>query len=104
WLPRRGMGGRGETYQPPILGAAGPPLQTAARKAYIGRMPRRIIMRFALPILAGVALLGLAPARAATEPAAQMAKALEGRTAGDPVRCLNLRDIRSTEIISGTAI
>ncbi|MFC3713049.1 hypothetical protein ACFOMD_10725 [Sphingoaurantiacus capsulatus] len=62
-------------------------------------------MRFALPALAGAALLALAPVNAAPEPAAaQMAKALEGRTAGEPVKCLNLRDIRSTQIIKGTAI
>ncbi len=64
-------------------------------------------MRFALPVLAAsAALLALSPALAAdsNDAAAQMAKALEGRTAGEPVKCLNLRDIRSTQIISGTAI
>jgi len=34
----------------------------------------------------------------------KLSKALEGRVAGKPVRCLNLRDIRSSEIIDGTAI
>ena len=62
-------------------------------------------MRFALPVLAAsAALLALAPANAASDPAAELAKALEGRTAGEPVKCLNQRDIRSTQIISGTAI
>jgi hypothetical protein len=35
---------------------------------------------------------------------AKLAKALEGRVPGKPVRCLYLRDIRSSEIIDGTAI
>lgn len=34
----------------------------------------------------------------------KLAKALDGRTAGKPVRCLNLRDIQSSEIIDRTAI
>jgi hypothetical protein len=44
---------------------------------------------------------------AATNPARgeeKLAKALVGRTAGKPVRCLNLRDIQSSEIIDRTAI
>jgi len=65
-------------------------------------------MRPAFSILAGLALLGQAPAHAATDReargAAELAKALEGRTAGEPVDCLNLRDIRSTRIIDRTAI
>lgn len=35
---------------------------------------------------------------------AKLAKALEGRVAGEPVRCLSLHQIRSTQIIDGTAI
>lgn len=65
-------------------------------------------MRPAFTILAGLALLGLAPVHAATDReargAAELAKALEGRTAGEPVDCLYLRDIRSTRIIDRTAI
>lgn len=65
-------------------------------------------MRLATPIIAGLALLALAPAQAQTDRAArgaaELAKAVEGRTAGEPVDCLNLRDIRSTKIISRTAI
>ena len=67
-------------------------------------------MRTVITAIAGLALLGLAPAHAA-EPtdrsargAAELAKAIEGRTAGKPVDCLNLRDIRSTRIIDRTAI
>nr|WP_232475915.1 hypothetical protein [Sphingomonas formosensis] len=35
---------------------------------------------------------------------AKLAKALQGRVAGKPVSCINLRDIDSSEIIDGTAI
>jgi len=35
---------------------------------------------------------------------AKLAKALEGRVAGAPVECIQLRDIRSSQIIDGTAI
>ena len=35
---------------------------------------------------------------------AKLAKALEGRVAGAPVDCIQLRDIRSSRIIDGTAI
>lgn len=35
---------------------------------------------------------------------ARLAKALDGRVAGEPVACLNLRDIRSTRIIDNIAI
>ncbi|AUW60386.1 hypothetical protein C1T17_16560 [Sphingobium sp. SCG-1] len=34
----------------------------------------------------------------------KLAKALEGRVAGKPVNCINLRDIRSSRIIDRTAI
>ena len=65
-------------------------------------------MRTALTAIASLALVGLVPANAATErstrAAAELAKALEGRVAGEPVDCLNLHDIRSTQIIDRTAI
>ncbi|WP_241241793.1 hypothetical protein [Sphingobium algorifonticola] len=35
---------------------------------------------------------------------AKLAKAIAGREAGEPVSCINFRDIRSSRIISGTAI
>ena len=35
---------------------------------------------------------------------AKLAKALEGRVAGEPVRCIDLRSIRSSTIIDKTAI
>ena len=48
----------------------------------------------------------VAPAQAgkARDGEAELAKALQGRIAGEPVRCVNLRDVRSSRIIDGTAI
>ncbi|MGF7151738.1 hypothetical protein FHS96_005406 [Sphingomonas zeicaulis] len=66
-------------------------------------------MRFASYILAGAALLAAIPTMAASPKASargetKLAQALEGRTPGKPVRCINLRDIRSSTIYDGTAI
>jgi hypothetical protein len=65
-------------------------------------------MRRTMLTLAGLALLGSMPVHAQTaradRAAADLAKAIEGRTAGEPVDCLNLRDIRATRIIDRTAI
>ena len=58
-------------------------------------------------LLAATLLTTALPALAATPSArgeARLAKALDGRVPGKPVRCLNLRDINSTEIIDGTGI
>jgi hypothetical protein len=59
-------------------------------------------------ILAAALFATTAPALAAAPNPARgeekLAKALDGRIAGKPVRCLNLRDIRSSEIIDRTAI
>jgi hypothetical protein len=38
------------------------------------------------------------------DPEAKLAQSLSGRVAGEPVDCLNLRDIRSSRIINRTAI
>jgi hypothetical protein len=63
-------------------------------------------MRNILPLLASAALLaaGSAQARERPTPEAEIAQALEGRIAGEPVSCVNLRNVRSTRIISDTAI
>lgn len=67
-------------------------------------------MRVISAILAAATLAaGAVPAVAGAQPdnsrnEARLAKALEGRVAGEPVRCINLRDIRSSEIIDRTAI
>ena len=63
-----------------------------------------------LPALALGALVALSSmsASAATNASARgearLAKALDGRIAGKPVSCINLHDIRSSEIIDSTAI
>jgi hypothetical protein len=58
-------------------------------------------------------LLTLGALVAATSPAlaakpydgeAELAKAIEGRVAGAPVHCVNLRNVRSSQIIDRTAI
>jgi hypothetical protein len=41
---------------------------------------------------------------ASLSPEARLDKLLDGRVAGKPVSCINLRDIQSSEIIDGTAI
>jgi hypothetical protein len=67
-------------------------------------------MRFVPSLIAGIAgaLIVAMPAAAAPSRAeagqATLAKALEGRTAGTPVNCITLRNIRSTTIIDRTAI
>ena len=54
----------------------------------------------------GALTMAVAPAQAgkARDGEAELAKALQGRIAGEPVRCVNLRDVRSSRIIDGTAI
>lgn len=64
-------------------------------------------MRFSYAFLAGAMLVTM-PAGAADKRAArgeaQLAKALTGRVAGKPVRCLPLTSIQGSEIYEGTAI
>lgn len=52
----------------------------------------------ALFAMAGTALA------ARPSPDEQLAKAIDGRVAGEPVKCIPLRDIRSTQVIDRTAI
>lgn len=61
----------------------------------------RTAFLFALP-----ALLVAMPAQAAAPlaPGQKLDRALEGRVAGEPVDCINLRRVRSTEVIDDTAI
>lgn len=62
-------------------------------------------MRKTATLLVGSLLLAAAPAMAGTpEGEAKLAEALEGRVAGEPVDCINLRNVRSSEIIKDTAI
>jgi hypothetical protein len=62
-------------------------------------------MRKLLPLLAGS--LALAGAAASAKPAdyeAELAHRLQGRVAGDPVQCIDLHRVRSSQIINHTAI
>lgn len=63
-------------------------------------------MRILSALIAGALVLGGATAYAAPDrsPEAKLAKALDGRVAGEPVNCINLRDIQSSQIIDKTAI
>ena len=55
-------------------------------------------------LTAAAALLAAGSASAAVAPEARLDKLLEGRVAGQPVSCINQRDIRSAQIIDRTAI
>ncbi len=61
-----------------------------------------------LPLLLGAAAIAAAPAQAQPRERlsgeAELARALEGRVAGEPVNCVNLRTVRSSRVISGTAL
>lgn len=59
-------------------------------------------------IVAGAALLAAAPASAASlqrgPDEAKLARSLQGLVPGEPVDCVNLRNVRSSKIINRTAI
>jgi hypothetical protein len=63
-------------------------------------------MRKLISTLIAGAVLAVAPAAAGPRlsPAQQLDREIEGRVAGEPVRCINLRNIRSSRIIDDTAI
>ncbi|HWT12730.1 MAG TPA: hypothetical protein VN231_08265 [Allosphingosinicella sp.] len=63
-------------------------------------------MRQLLPLLAATLLLGTASAQAArpVDREAELARAIEGRVAGEPVDCIDLHRVRSTRVIADTAI
>lgn len=65
-------------------------------------------MRKLLPLLVGglaaAAAVTAAPATATPRGEAELARMLEGRVAGEPVDCVNLRRVQSTRVIDGTAI
>jgi hypothetical protein len=62
----------------------------------------------ALAVSAGAASAQAAPSKAVSERQAKaetrLAKALEGRVAGEPVRCIRLNQLRSSQIYDRTAI
>ena len=64
-------------------------------------MPRLTKITLAAAALAAAATSATAASR---DPEARLDKLLAGRVAGEPVKCINLRDIQSSEIIDGTAI
>lgn len=62
-------------------------------------------MRNILASIAAISLLATAAQAAPRQtPEEKLAKALEGRTAGEPVNCIYQRDIRSSRIYDRTAI
>ena len=63
-------------------------------------------MRSLISFGIGVLLLSTTAAQAAPRlhPEQQLARILKGRLAGNPVSCVNLQNIRSTQIIDRTAI
>lgn len=62
-------------------------------------------MRKLLPFLAGGLLIGGAAAQARpADREAELARALQGRVAGEPVDCIDLHRVRSSRIINDTAI
>ncbi len=68
-------------------------------------MNRISITLLGAALLAGLAMPAVASAqKGGKDGEAELAKAIAGRTAGKPVDCINLRDIRSSKIIDGTAI
>ncbi len=58
-------------------------------------------MRKLLPLLAGSLLL---VAAAPVDREAELARALEGRVAGEPVDCIDLGRVRNSRVITDTAI
>jgi hypothetical protein len=62
-------------------------------------------MRALVTLLAGTLLLATsASAAPRLSPESRLAKALEGRVAGEPVDCISLSRVRSSRIIDDTAI
>jgi len=66
-----------------------------------GTNMRKLIMLALGGLLAATAPVQAKPALSGE---AKLAKALEGRVAGDPVKCVNLRQVNSTQIIDGVGI
>ena len=62
-------------------------------------------MRKLIPLIAGSLLFGTAVAQAKPRDGeAELARALAGRVAGEPVDCIDLYRVRSSRVIAGTAI
>ena len=62
-------------------------------------------MRKLIPLIAGSLLFGAGLAQAKPRDGeAELARALAGRVAGEPVDCIDLYRVRSSRVIAGTAI
>ena len=61
-------------------------------------------MRKLITLLAGTLMLGGVAQAKPQDPEAQLAQALQGRVAGEPVHCIDLHRIHSSRIIDRTAI
>lgn len=61
-------------------------------------------MRRLLSLIAASLLAGTAAQAAPADREAELARALQGRVAGEPVNCIDLRRIQSSRIINDTAI
>jgi hypothetical protein len=61
-------------------------------------------MRKLLPLLAASMLIGGAAQAKPVDHEAELARRLAGRVAGDPVQCIDLHRVRSSQVIDDTAI
>ncbi len=61
-------------------------------------------MRKLLPLIAASMLLGGAAQAAPVDREAELARALGNRVAGEPVSCIDLHRVTSSQVINGTAI
>ena len=76
------------------------PIQTEA----VMPNPMSKFGKFKMAAALGAAVMSVAAGAASLSPQARLDKLLEGRVAGKPVSCINLRDIQGSEIIDNTAI
>lgn len=61
-------------------------------------------MRKLIPLLAGTLLLGGVAQAKPQDREAELARAIQGRVAGEPVQCIDMHRVRSSRIITDTAI
>ena len=61
-------------------------------------------MRKLIALLAGTLMLGGVAQAKGQDREAELARALQGRVAGEPVQCIDLHRVRSSRIITDTAI
>ena len=61
-------------------------------------------MRKLITLLAGMLMLGGVAQAKPQDREAELARALQGRVAGEPVSCIDLHRVRSSRIITDTAI